>query len=904
MTGPHDLAALDLRLEALLDLTEPEQRAQLADLERTEPGLADVLRRLLNIAARVETSELRRRGERLVLEPELAMAPTIAGYSIDGEIGRGGMAVVYAAHREVGGARQPVAIKLLRARLPSAVESARFLNEQRILARLAHPNIATLLDAGLVDERPYMVLERVDGAPIDRVLAPTPADLRRVLDALDAIADAVAAAHAHLVIHRDIKPSNVLVDGHGTVKLIDFGIAKVLDDADALRAERTTTGSAPLTLRYASPEQLGGQPVGVASDIYQVGLVAYRLLTGAWPWSDGEHDWPRARLDPTLDPVPPSRRIADPAHRRRVAGDLDAIVLKCLRHAPGERYRSMAELRDDLARHRANQPVLARRQTWRYQMASFVRRHRLGVAVAAATVVLLIGGLAAVLTISVRNAEHATRIARVLDTMTAMLTEADPYQGNPGQVTVAQMAEAAGVQLLAAASGDPVFDLAMLERFASLQGDLRNPDQQLALLARARDVAALVADDDAPARIAAAEIAAFGEAGRYDDAERALADYRKRWPGPLPQRLALNEARIVSDRGRLDEAERLLETLLAQVPADQRLLRYDILAERGYLLGRKARYGDALAVFEEAGPLLDPADLTQRRIALRHRANYAQALGLAGREADAARQLAELRDEYSARLGPAHPRTLQLATSAAQMLTLSARPQEALDLLEPIDATMLTTLEPHSRAALGVQRARAALYGGQPDRVIPDYLDALETMSAALGPRATTLAPFVEPLAWALLEFGEDALAADVAERARRLDPAVTWGADIVLELAALRVPVPGRPDPDFAARSNSECDRVERAVLGARLLGRSDAAVPAQVPADCLVLSGMRLEALGLHWDAPPGIPAERRMDSPLLDRLLNPTATPTARLRPEERARIETWVRKFDAVPPDGAG
>jgi hypothetical protein len=368
--------------------------------------------------------------------------------------------------------------------------------------------------------------------------------------------------------------------------------------------------------------------------------------------------------------------------------------------------------------------------------------------------------------------------------------------------------------------------------------------------------------------------------------------------------LALNEARIVSDRGRLDEAERLLETLLTQVPADQRVLRYDILAERGYLLVRKARYGEAFAIFEEAGRLLDPKDLAQRRLSLRHRANRANALGLAGRPAEAAAELRALRDEYSARLGPAHPRVVQLATSAAQMLTLSARPQEALALLEPIDATVLATLEPHSRAALGVQRARAALYGGQPDRVIPDYLDALETMSAALGPRATTLAPFAEPLAWALLEFGEDALAADVAERARRLDPAVTWGADIVLELAALRVPIPGRPDPDFAARSNSECDRVERAVLGARLLGRSDAAVPAQVPADCGALSGMRLEALGLQWVAPPGIPAERRMDSPLLDRLLNPTATPTARLRPEERARIEAWVRKVDAAPPDGAG
>jgi hypothetical protein len=899
MTGRHDFGLLDAQLETLLDLPPPERQARLSQLDRTEPALAEVLRKLLAIAAEVETNELRRSGQRLAQVADDAPPPPIPGYRLDGEIGRGGMATVYAGHREVAGARQAVAIKVLRAALPSAPERARFINEQRILARLRHPHIATLLDVGEVEARPYMVLERIDGAPIDQRLAPTAQDLPRVLDALEAIADAVAAAHALLVIHRDIKPSNVLVDDHGTVKLIDFGIAKTLDDGDRLHGDRTATGSAPLTLRYASPEQVGGQPVGVGSDIYQLGLLAYRLLTGGWPWADGEHDWPRARLDPSIEPVPPSLRIADPAHRRRIAGDLDAIVLKCLRHGPGERYGTAAELRDDLARHREGRPVAARRQTLRYRTSRFVRRHRVGVVLAAAAALLIVAGIAATALLAARNLEHAARIARVLDTFTAMLTEADPYQGAPGKVTVGQVADAAGERLLASPSGDAVFDLALLERFAGLQGDLRNSTQQLALLARAREVAVSVpGDTDAPARIAAAEIGALAQADRYDEAERALADYRQRWPGPLPPRLSLAEARFAADRGELDVADRMLDALLPRIPAEQRVLRYDVLVERGYLLNRRARYAEALAVFEEAGRLLDPDDLAQRRVALRHRANYANALGLAGRHREAVVELSALRDEYAERLGPAHPRVLQLAVNAAQMLALSARPREALAVLLGLDPDAVARLDPRLRAMVDVQLGRAALLGGRPERALPAYVDALQGTVAVIGPASPGLAPYLEPLAWALFEIGEDALAAEVAIRARQLDPQHMVVADIVLELVALRLPLAGRPDPEFPGRLTSDCDRVEHAVLRARIAGDGAATLPAQVPADCGALSALRLETLGLAWDAPPDAPTERRLNSPLLARLGVPSALAPAPLQPAERARIEDWLRAMDAA------
>jgi tetratricopeptide (TPR) repeat protein len=542
--------------------------------------------------------------------------------------------------------------------------------------------------------------------------------------------------------------------------------------------------------------------------------------------------------------------------------------------------------------------VLARRQTWRYLAAGFVRRHRVGVALAAGMLALLLAGLYGSAMLAARNAQHAERIARVLDTFTMLLTEADPYEGSPGTVTVGKVVDAASERLLAERSGDPDFDLALLERLAALQADLRNPAQQLSLLAAARERAAGAADGEAARqRITAAEIAALGRLGRYDEAERALADYRRHWPEPLPLRLALNEARLHLDRGDFDQAAQLLDALLTRVPADARLLRYDILAERGYLLKRRARYQEALAVFEQAGTLLDATDLAQRRISLRHRANYANALGLAGRQAEAATLFAGLRDEYAARLGADHPRVVQLTINIAQMLTLSAQPQQALREVQNVDLEAIARHDARLAAMAGVQRGRAALYAGSLAQVMPAYLDALEISIAAIGPDAPGLAPFLEPLAFALFAFGEDALAVAVAQRARALDPEVTVVSDLLLEWLGERMSVTGRPDLGFAGRLKSECDRVEYQVVRARLTGLIEGELPGEVPADCGTPSAVLLEGLGLVWDAPAGIPTERTIALPLLARLSAQPLPEGARLTAEDRVRIEAWLAEGES-------
>ena len=311
MPGP-DFAGLDAELEALLELAEATRQARIDAIERADPGRARLLRRLLELAGSAETAGLRRAGT--TAEADDA-PPHIPGYRIERELGRGGMGAVFEAVREVEGSEQRVAIKLLRGGGLDPAESERLVTEQRILARLQHPNIAVLLDAGRIDGRPYLVLERIEGVPIDRQLQP-PAAPESVLAAIGQVAEALELAHAHFVVHRDIKPENVLVDSEGRIKLIDFGIAKLLEHADFGETPATRTGAAPMTLRYASPEQLMAQPVGVPSDLYQLGLLMFRLLTGAWPFDESPQQLPTLRTRADVEPLPPSRAVSDPRLRR------------------------------------------------------------------------------------------------------------------------------------------------------------------------------------------------------------------------------------------------------------------------------------------------------------------------------------------------------------------------------------------------------------------------------------------------------------------------------------------------------------------------------------------------------------------------------------------------------------
>ncbi len=347
--------------------------------------------------------------------PSARVGRRIGAYQAVEEIGHGGMGEVYRAVRADGQYKKDVAIKLVRVGLGSTVVLERFRHERQILASLDHPNIARLLDGGTTDDGvPFLVMELIEGKPIDQYCDEHSLNITRRLKLFAQVCGAVQYAHQHLVIHRDIKPSNILVTPEGDPKLLDFGIAKIVDPA-----KENETTLHPMTPEYASPEQVRGAPITTSTDVYSLGVVLYQLLTGRSPYPGDTtipHELARAICD--VEPGRPSAVISRIENKdaevtpeaisrtregspqkleRRLSGDLDNIVLKAVRKEPERRYGSVEQLAEDIRRHLEGLPVAARPDTWRYRGAKFVSRHRAGVLAATAAVLALLCALAATL---------------------------------------------------------------------------------------------------------------------------------------------------------------------------------------------------------------------------------------------------------------------------------------------------------------------------------------------------------------------------------------------------------------------------------------------------------------------------------------------------------------------------
>ena len=348
----------------------------------------------------------------------------IGPYELVREIGRGGMGTVYLAERADGAFEQSVALKVTRHGFDSPDLLSRFRYERQILAGLDHPHIARVLDGGVTDDgRPYFAMEYVDGEPIDDYCDRHRLSVDDRLALFTTVCKAVLYAHANLVIHRDLKPSNILVTGEGIVKLLDFGIAKLVrEEAAGASAPHTQTGQRLMTPEYAAPEQIRGDAITTATDVYQLGVLLYELLTGHRPYRLSErlqHEVERVILEEeptrpstavrqtttdtrgaetlrlTPEAVSEARSTAPDKLYRRLVGDLDTIVLAALRKEPSRRYASVEHLADDVRRHLDGLPVSARPDTLVYRASKYIRRHRLGVAAAAMIVLALLSGFGA-----------------------------------------------------------------------------------------------------------------------------------------------------------------------------------------------------------------------------------------------------------------------------------------------------------------------------------------------------------------------------------------------------------------------------------------------------------------------------------------------------------------------------
>ena len=377
------------RVNAIFDdavlLAHDARAAFLLNACAGDDGLRERVERLLVAHDRSEGFLAESVASRIVpqiLEGELASERRIGPYRLLCEIGHGGMGAVYLAERSDAQYEKRVAIKLIRYGMDSDRLLARFNTERQILASLDHPNIARLLDGGTTDEGvPYFVMEYIEGEPIDAYARARGLGIVQRLELFLHVTAAVAYAHQQLVLHRDIKPANVLVTSDGVPKLLDFGIAKLLDTAD--RAKLTLTGARLLTPEYASPEQVEGLRVATTSDVYSLGVVLYELLTGRLPYRlRSRMPYDVAEAIRTTEPERPSRALpADTSERARprLRGDLDTIVLTAMRKEPQRRYASVQQFADDIRRLVAGQRVVGHADTLWYRATKFVRRNFLAV---------------------------------------------------------------------------------------------------------------------------------------------------------------------------------------------------------------------------------------------------------------------------------------------------------------------------------------------------------------------------------------------------------------------------------------------------------------------------------------------------------------------------------------------
>ena len=414
--NPANWSRLSLLLDELLDLQGPERQVRLEAMRTDNPELGDELAALLSDSQSQEVKDFLAKPLLNAVDqpPESTLAgQRLGAYVLESPLGQGGTGSVWRARREDGRFTGAVAIKLLHLSLLGRAGAERFKREGDILARLTHPNIAHLLDAGVTaGGQPYLVIELVEGERIDRHCDQKQLSVEAKLALFDKVLAAVAHAHTHLVIHRDIKPGNILVTPDGTVKLLDFGIAKLLEDETtaAEATELTRDGGRVLTPEYAAPEQLRGEAITTATDVYALGVLLYQLLSGRHPTapaSGTSAEVVRATLETDAQVL--SRAATTPGLRHQLQGDLDNITAQALRKLPSERYGTVAAFAEDLRRHRAHEPVSARPDSLGYRTRKFVRRHRGAVAASALTLFAIVGGLVGTVWQAQRAEQQAAR---------------------------------------------------------------------------------------------------------------------------------------------------------------------------------------------------------------------------------------------------------------------------------------------------------------------------------------------------------------------------------------------------------------------------------------------------------------------------------------------------------------
>lgn len=657
------------------DLGGAERERFLAGFRRDHPRLSEKLLDLLS-NEQGET-RLKEAVESAAADIGVATADdfwlsrTLGPWRVVERIATGGMGAVFLAERADREYTQRAAIKVMATQLLAPGAIARFRAERQILANLKHPYVAALLDGGATDDGlPYLVMEYIDGSPIDAYCRDNNLSLADRLDLFRKVCEAVDYAHRQLIVHRDLKPGNILIDRDGNPKLLDFGIAKLIDSSNFEQTvAQTRPGMTAMTPEYASPEQVRGEPISVASDVYALGVLLFKLLTGQSPYA-GELTTPGSyeRAIVESDPLKPSTvasKITDATGetttpgpkdeklRALLVGDLDNIILRSLQKEPERRYRSVADLSADIRRHQNHEPIETRSNDWWYRSSKFVRRHAARLAV---TTLILIAGVAVVTFYTLRLAEErdranlsAAEAEEVANFLTNLFEGASLHERAGNEVSAVDLLEVGR------------------ERIDSLQ---EQPELQARLM-----------------RVISGSSVSLG---RYDVAipmlERALELQESLQPfdGVAVSMVTHSLAEAHRQHGDLLKAEkyqrRTMDLAIQAFGEDHQNVAY-LKMRLGVILLSLGRTEESLALKQQALEQMIALGNGDSTSALDARGNIVLALAQLGRHAESTELAGEVARQSVIIQGERHPNTIIRRSNYANGLRRLGRLQEALDIL-------------------------------------------------------------------------------------------------------------------------------------------------------------------------------------------------------------------------------
>ena len=620
---PPDLwPAFSALLDEAMDVPDRERPAWLAALGSEHAAVRPWLARVITTAAAAPEPHFLQTPAGESADPELRAGARIGPYLLQERLGSGGMGEVWLAARSDGSLNRQIALKLPHVHLMAGVLRRRFERERDILAGLSHPHIAQLYDAGVADsQHPYLAMEWVDGIAINEHCRRNKLPIEARLDLILQVLDAVGHAHAKLIAHRDLKPSNIMVTRDAQVKLLDFGIAKLLvEDTGGGATQLTRVGTCLATPAYAAPEQLAGRPITAAVDLYALGVILHELLTGQRPHrekpngSSGPGDAARAstRIDSAHAPFVGG--LEPRQLRRALSGDLDAIIAKALEADPARRYRSAEAFAQDIDASRQHRPISALRVTPATVALKFMRRHWIGAAMTAGLALALIGGSAGIAWQAVRAQREAQRATTIKDFLIGVFRASDPRiaADKPrGEITARELLDVSTQQIESGFAQQPETQIELLGVTADIYRELDETQRSSALYAREADLAARyegAADSHAidgllgqayNARLNGDHAHCLEMLAQADPLlRRGRLDHtalRARW-------LLIRGEALMDDPGRGDDAQTALEAAVAIFktvsPGDPRYA--DALSDLGNLTLERFQFAQSAAYYRQA----------------------------------------------------------------------------------------------------------------------------------------------------------------------------------------------------------------------------------------------------------------------------------------------------------------